>query len=190
MKLGIFVITATFANDVSEKNDISQYGLRFVNYETCLNWDYYLCTASWDSGLCDGSSNIRCCRSCDRSCQNAEQSYNDRACTDKGGKCKQNSNECHNGYQSGLGDIPADRECCGAGGADGDENIRTLINYSSSRIKSSNGKKICLEEGFKSEIDKMDGFARLCSGFYINIISYPGKSLSLKVTYTFKLGGI
>lgn len=99
--------------------------------ETCLNWDYYLCTAGWESGLCDGQSNIRCCRPCDRSCQNAEQSYNDRACTNKGGKCQQNSNKRHNGYQSGLCDRPADRECFG--GVDGDENICTLINYSSSR---------------------------------------------------------
>ena len=79
-------------------------------------------------------------------------------------------------------------ECCGASGADGDENICTLISYSSSRIKNSNGKKIRHDEGFKS--DKMDGFARLCSGFYIDTISYTSQSLSLKVTYTFKLGGI
>ena len=135
---------------------------------TCLNWDYYICTAGWETGLCDGQSNRRCCKPCDRSCQNTENSYNDRDCQNKGGKCQHNSNKCSSGdYQGGLCGGPADRECCGASGGNGDSTTCTLINYSSSRIKGYNGRKIRVDEGFKSEMDKMDGFATQCSGFLI-----------------------
>ena len=132
---------------------------------TCLNWDYYYCTAGWETGLCNGESNIRCCKPCDRACQNLEQSYNDRACTNKGGKCQHNSNKCNGGYQSGLCDGPSDRECCGVSGGNDDPSSCTLIDYSSPRIKGYHG-KIRVDEGFKSEMDKMDAFARQCSGFY------------------------
>merc|ERR1711953_1105764 len=131
---------------------------------SCLNWDYYLCTAGWETGLCSGPNNIKCCNECNQACVNQENRYNDKSCSDKGGKCQHNSNKCSSGgYQGGLCGGPADREGCGASGSNGDPSTCTLINYSSSRIKGYNGKKIRVDEGFKSEMDKMDGFARQCS---------------------------
>ena len=132
---------------------------------TCLNWDYYLCTAGWETGLCSGASNIRCCKPCDRNCQNTENSYNDKACTDKGGKCQHNSNKCSSGgYSGGLCGGPSARQCCGASGGGGGSGSCNLVTYSSSRIKGYNGLTVKVDKGFKSEMDKMDGFARQCSG--------------------------
>ena len=172
MKLGNFVIPAAFANAISEQNDISEYNRSSVNDcqrigGTCLNWDYYYCPAGWETDYCDVESNIRCCKPCDRTCQHLESTYNDRACTEKGGKCQHNSNKCSSGgYQSGLCDGPSSRQCCGATGGNNDISTCTLINYSSGNITSHRSAgKIRIDEGFKSEMDKMDEFARQCSGF-------------------------
>merc|ERR1712137_1502319 len=107
------------ASEITE--DISEYDTQCTRIGgTCLNWDYYLCTAGWETGLCSGASNIRCCKPCDRSCQNLENSYNDKACSDKGGKCQHNSNKCSSGsYQGGLCGGPSARQCCGASGGGG-----------------------------------------------------------------------
>ena len=35
----------------------------------CLNWDWYFCTAGWETGLCSGGNEIKCCKPCDRNCQ-------------------------------------------------------------------------------------------------------------------------
>ena len=130
-----------------------------------MNWDYYLCTAGWETGLCSGASNIRCCKPCDRTCVNTENSYNDKACTDKGGKCQHDTNKCSSGgYQSGLCGGPSARRCCGASGGGGGSGSCNLVTYSSTRIKGYNGLTVKVDQGFKSEMDKMDGFARQCSG--------------------------
>jgi len=163
MKLSVLFASAAFASEISE--DISTYDTQCTRIGgTCLNWDYYLCTAGWETGLCSGASNIRCCKPCDRSCQNLENSYNDKACTDKGGKCQHNSNKCSSGgYSGGLCGGPSARQCCGASGGGGGSGSCNLVTYSSSRIKGYNGLTVKVDKGFKSEMDKMDGFARQCS---------------------------
>merc|ERR1712133_114730 len=113
MKLSVLFASAALASGISE--DISTYDTQCTRIGgTCLNWDYYLCTAGWETGLCSGASSIRCCKPCDRSCQNLENSYNDKACTDKGGKCQHNSNKCSSGgYSGGLCGGPSARQCSG-----------------------------------------------------------------------------
>ena len=34
-----------------------------------MNWDHYKCTAGWETGLCSGAANIKCCKPCNKSCQ-------------------------------------------------------------------------------------------------------------------------
>lgn len=105
---------------------------------TCLNWLYYKCTAGYETGLCSGDSNNRCCLPCDSSCklrftvvllniskilkllpihlsgQILENSYadDDKKCTLIGGVCQDNSNKCDYSYQSGQCGGPSDRQCC------------------------------------------------------------------------------
>ena len=35
----------------------------------CLDWEDYICHAGWETGLCPGDENIRCCLSCDAECE-------------------------------------------------------------------------------------------------------------------------
>ncbi len=35
----------------------------------CLDWEDYICHAGWETGLCPGDENIRCCLSCDTECE-------------------------------------------------------------------------------------------------------------------------
>ena len=117
---------------------------------SCLNWDYYLCTAGWETGLCSGPNNIKCCKECNQACVNQENRYNDKACTDKGGKCQHNTNKCSSGgYQGGLCEGPSERQCCGASGGGGGGSCN-LQNYSNTNIKGYNGLTVQIDKGFKA----------------------------------------
>ena len=54
----------------------------------CLDLRYYICTAGFSGGLCDGDKNQKCCRNCDRTCQTQESQNQkgDTKCTAIGGK--------------------------------------------------------------------------------------------------------
>ena len=54
----------------------------------CLDWRYYICTAGYSDGLCDGDKNRKCCQNCDRTCQTQESQNQkgDKKCTAIGGK--------------------------------------------------------------------------------------------------------
>ena len=162
MELFILLFPVALTKDIF--NDDSEYQCERIG-GTCLNWDYYLCTAGWETGLCTNEqSDIRCCKPCDRSCQNLEAGYNDRACQNKGGKCQHKSNKCSSGgYESGLCGGPSERQCCGSSSG-GSNNECTLVDYSSRVIQALNSKTVRIDEGFKPEMDKIDGFARQCSG--------------------------
>lgn len=161
MKLSLLFASAAWASDNAAPADAACDRIG----GTCLNWDYYLCTAGWETGLCSGANNIKCCNNCDRSCQNTEAGYNDRQCKAEGGKCQHNTNKCTGGsYSSGKCDGPSARQCCGgSSGGGGGSGKCNLVTYSSTRIKGYNGLTVRVDNGFKSEMDKMDGFAKQCS---------------------------
>merc|ERR1712130_559378 len=62
----------------------------------CLDWRYYVCTAGYSSGLCNGDNNRKCCNKCDNSCvsQENQDKRGDGKCDDMGGKCMHNTNYC------------------------------------------------------------------------------------------------
>ncbi|CAG0896719.1 unnamed protein product, partial [Darwinula stevensoni] len=80
----------------------------------CLNWQNYLCTAGYETGLCPGDSNVRCCLPCNQACmdQEADWSSGDGECVAEGGRCMMDSNYCAYTWQSGKCGGPADRKCC------------------------------------------------------------------------------
>merc|ERR1712130_253910 len=43
----------------------------------CLDWRYYVCTAGYSSGLCNGDNNRKCCNKCDNSCVSQENQVRD-----------------------------------------------------------------------------------------------------------------
>ena len=57
-------------------------------------------------------------------------------------------------------DGPNARQCCGGGG--GTNGKCNLITYSNTHMKGYNGLKVEVDAGFKSEMDKMNGFAKSC----------------------------
>ena len=67
----------------------------------CLNWDTFKCLGGWETGICPGANNIKCCKPCDSQCQLAENEYNDSKCEEKGGQCFDDSNNCKGRYESG-----------------------------------------------------------------------------------------
>merc|ERR1711970_479911 len=148
------------AND----DDVAEFDTKCTNIGgTCLNWDHYKCTAGWESGLCSGASNIKCCKPCNKSCQNTEAGYKDRACKNAGGECKHNTNKCSLGYSGGMCDGPSERQCCGASGGGGGSGSCNLQTYSNTHMKGYNGLKVEVDKGFKGEMDKMNGWAKQCS---------------------------
>jgi len=130
----------------------------------CLDWRYYKCTAGYETGLCSGDSNRKCCKPCDTTCQwqESQDAKGDAKCNDAGGKCQHNTNYCSGSYQGGMCGGSSSRQCCGAsgGGGGGDCN---LVRYSNTHIKGYNGLRIEVDAGFKSEMDKMNRFAIDCS---------------------------
>jgi len=81
----------------------------------CLDYRYYICTAGYESGLCDGDSNVKCCMDCDDTCISNEQYYDqnlDGKCDKVDGNCLDNSNYCSGSYQSGKCGGPSSRQCC------------------------------------------------------------------------------
>merc|ERR1711872_509482 len=81
----------------------------------CLDYRYYICTAGYETGLCDGDSNVRCCMDCDDTCLSNEQYYDqnsDGSCDKLNGNCLDNSNYCAGSYQSGKCGGPSSRQCC------------------------------------------------------------------------------
>ncbi|XP_078493975.1 lysozyme g [Ciona intestinalis] len=92
------------------------------NGGTCLDYRYYLCTAGYEQGLCDGDSNRRCCQDCDNTCLSTENGYVsccDSQCTQSGGKCQDNTNYCSGSYSSGMCGGPSARQCCSAASSGG-----------------------------------------------------------------------
>ncbi|TRY68830.1 hypothetical protein TCAL_15127 [Tigriopus californicus] len=81
---------------------------------TCVDWRYYVCNGGVETGLCTGDSNIRCCLSCDQTCQDNENEWSagDGACEEAGGDCKLNSNYCDGVYTGGKCGGPNERQCC------------------------------------------------------------------------------
>lgn len=86
---------------------------------TCLDYTAYKCTAGYVTGLCAGSSNIRCCKKCDATCLSNESTWSqsDGACTSAGGVCQDNSNYCQGSYSSGKCGGPSTRQCCAKRGS-------------------------------------------------------------------------
>jgi len=89
---------------------------------TCLDYRYYICTAGYETGLCDGDSNVKCCMDCDSTCVSNEQyydQYSDGSCDKVNGNCLDNSNYCDGSYQSGKCGGPSSRQCCVPSGSSG-----------------------------------------------------------------------
>eukprot|EP00095_Tigriopus_kingsejongensis_P012403 maker-scaffold755_size101758-snap-gene-0.22 protein:Tk12403 transcript:maker-scaffold755_size101758-snap-gene-0.22-mRNA-1 annotation:"hypothetical protein CAPTEDRAFT_109895" len=45
----------------------------------CLAWTEYFCTAGWESGICDGDSNRKCCLPCNQACLDQENEWSQEA---------------------------------------------------------------------------------------------------------------
>lgn len=122
------------------------------------------CTAGYESGLCSGDNNRKCCKNCDTTCQwqESQDAKGDSKCEDAGGKCQHNTNYCSGSYQGSMCGGSSSRQCCGAsgGGGGGDCN---LVRYTNTHIKGYNGLRVEVDAGFKSEMDKMNRFAIDCS---------------------------
>nr|XP_039266071.1 uncharacterized protein LOC120341599 [Styela clava] len=80
----------------------------------CQDYTTNVCTAGYETGMCDGGANRRCCKPCSATCQSNEASYaqNDGACQSSGGTCMHNSNFCGGSYQTGKCDGASARQCC------------------------------------------------------------------------------
>ncbi|XP_070572363.1 peptidoglycan-recognition protein SC2-like [Ptychodera flava] len=73
---------------------------------TCQE-DHLSCSGWYESGLCNGPANRRCC----------VPPGDDSACTSQGGTCQDDSLSCSGSYQSGLCSGPANRRCCLSSGS-------------------------------------------------------------------------
>jgi len=71
---------------------------------TCQT-DSHACGGLYQSGLCDGASNRRCCID------------GDAGCTGQHGHCQTDSHHCSGHYASGLCSGAANRRCCLSGGS-------------------------------------------------------------------------
>jgi len=129
----------------------------------CLDWRYYKCTAGYESGLCSGDNNRKCCNNCNATCKRQEEqnSKNDGACTSQNGECKHNTNYCNGSYSGGMCGGDSSRQCCKAGGSSGGK--CSLQTYSATNIKGYNGLKVQIDSGFKRSMDNMNSYARQCS---------------------------
>ncbi|CAK8680225.1 unnamed protein product [Clavelina lepadiformis] len=81
----------------------------------CVDWRYNICTNGVRRNLCRGDSNRRCCFRCASTpCVIRENRWkaSDGPCTNREGKCQQNSNFCRVSYHSGLCGGPTTRQCC------------------------------------------------------------------------------
>nr|XP_039259092.1 uncharacterized protein LOC120335622 [Styela clava]XP_039259093.1 uncharacterized protein LOC120335622 [Styela clava] len=132
----------------------------------CQDWRYYKCTAGYETGLCSGDSNRRCCLPCDLSCRTTDSNYDDSACENIDGTCMDNSNYCTGGYSSGYCGGPSDRQCCsansGGGGIIGGGGSCDLVTYSSLNIKGYNNLKVEVHSGFVADMDTLNSYARQC----------------------------
>nr|XP_039265697.1 lysozyme g-like [Styela clava] len=88
---------------------------------TCQDYRNAVCTAGYETGLCDGDSNRRCCLQCSASCASSEAMYsqNDGECDTAGGDCHHNSNYCDGTYYNGKCGGPSERQCCVSSGGGG-----------------------------------------------------------------------
>merc|ERR1711868_113943 len=130
----------------------------------CLDWRYYICTAGYVTGKCNGDNNRKCCQNCDRSCQNqeAQDAKGDSKCDAMGGKCMHNSNYCKDSWHSGKCGGSSSRQCCAKGGSSGGGSCN-LVRYSNTYIKGYNGLRIEIDAGFKTHVDTMNTYACQCS---------------------------
>jgi len=97
----------------------------------CLDWRYYICTAGYVTGKCNGDNNRKCCQNCDSSClnQEAQDAKGDSKCDAMGGKCMHNSNYCKDSWHSGKCGGSSSRQCCAKGGSSGGGSPGMCGNY-------------------------------------------------------------
>merc|ERR1712130_704007 len=131
----------------------------------CLDWRYYVCTAGYSSGLCNGDNNRKCCNKCDNSCvsQENQDKRGDGKCDDMGGKCMHNTNYCTDSWHSGKCGGDSARQCCAKGGSSGGSGKCNLQTYSSTYVKGYNGLKVQVDKGFKGHMDTIGKYAQQCS---------------------------
>ena len=81
---------------------------------SCQNWQESICVAGYQTNLCEGDTNRRCCLSCDIQCEldELESSQHDQKCDAAGGECLDDSNYCRGSYQSSMCGGGTDRRCC------------------------------------------------------------------------------
>ena len=78
-------------------------------------------TAGYESGLCSGDANNKCCLNCNQQCINQDQldQHKDGECDNIDGKCMDSSNYCNGNYLSGKCGGTNSRQCCAPNGSSG-----------------------------------------------------------------------
>lgn len=130
----------------------------------CQDYTKITCIAGYETRLCPGSSNIRCCKSCSPTCISTENFYKrerDGKCAAKKGECKHESNYCRGTYRSGLCGGSSSRKCCEPNGGTSSGSC-TLLTYTATNIKGYQGKTIRIEPSFKNAMDTINLYALAC----------------------------
>ncbi|XP_078495041.1 uncharacterized protein LOC100185212 [Ciona intestinalis] len=135
----------------------------------CLEWPITKCLSSWESGLCPGGVDRRCCAMCDAACLATEQVWRlgDALCTASEGECKNIGNSCDGEYVDGKCGGPTSRKCC--------EPARPpttpvtpiagdcpLVKYKTKKVIGLNGRMIVVHPEFVPSMTQVHRYAVIC----------------------------